>query len=160
MSAQGKGKDEPKSAEKAQTPPAEQPKSGEQAKSAAEKAAEERRKFERSLIDATAHVTEIGESGIPGPPWECRIADISRGGMGLRSRRMVHEGRVIFVTLNVGPDKPPRVLCGMVRQTRYLEGQEYVVGLMFCAPPRSKAVKKWLSQFGLTEDLASEARAD
>src|SRR5262245_30866725 len=51
-----------------------------------------RRRFERVACTKTVRLTELDDFGNPGSTWECRIADLSRAGAGLRSRRMVHSG--------------------------------------------------------------------
>jgi hypothetical protein len=108
----------------------------------------ERRRFERLYADKTVRITELDGFGNPGATWECRVVDISRGGLGMRSRRMVHCGRNVIIEVpNVGGRT--KVLCGTVRQSRYAEGEGYVVGLQFIEVPQSHAVRSWMTQRGL-----------
>jgi hypothetical protein len=76
--------------------------------------------------------------------------DLSRGGLGLRSRRMVHQGRCLFVRIDLGKAKPSKVLFGLVKQCRYSEGEGYAVGLEFRTIPETPTVKAWMAQNGLS----------
>lgn len=119
----------------------------------------DRRRFNRAAMDKIATLMELDEFGDAGPAWECRIVDLSRGGMGLRSRRMVHEGRFVFVIVEMGgPDTPRKMLCGMVRKCRYSSGEGFAVGVLFRAPPQTLPVKAWLTKQGFSPSLAAGAR--
>lgn len=112
--------------------------------------ADERRIFERLALDKSSIVTELDEFGNPAASWSCRIVDLSRGGLGLRSRRMVHQGRCLFIRIDLGKTQPSKLLFGIVKQSRYSEGEGYAVGLEFRTVPESPSIKAWMSQNGLT----------
>lgn len=111
---------------------------------------DERRIFERLALDKASIVTELDEFGNPAASWSCRIVDLSRGGLGLRSRRMVHQGRCLFIRIDLGKNRPAKLLFGVVKQSRYSEGEGYAVGLEFRTVPESPSVKAWMTQNGLT----------
>lgn len=129
--------------------PADTPPSGRAAR--ADPAADEgssRRNWERSSFPRDVRVCELDDDGVPGAEWACRAADISRGGIGLRSRRMVHEGRKIFIRVPTGPDGAEKLLFGVVRQSRYQQGEGFVIGVRFEEIPRTWAVTRWLDAGG------------
>jgi hypothetical protein len=109
---------------------------------------ENRRQFERVAFSNNIRVTELDDFGNPAAGWDCRVADLSRGGMGFRSRRMIHKGRSVLIEFaNVGG--ATKLLFGVVRQSRYAEGEGYVVGVEFQAVPKTQPVRVWLGQRGL-----------
>src|SRR5690606_28447665 len=87
-------------------------------------AAANRRLFERHPVDFRARVTELDQFGNPGMSWECRLVDVSRGGIGLRSRRMSYQGRHMLVEVERARGQV-KLLFGVVRQSRYSEGEGY-----------------------------------
>jgi hypothetical protein len=111
---------------------------------------DERRIFERLALDKASIITELDEFGNPGASWSCRIVDLSRGGLGLRSRRMVHQGRCLFIRIDLGKNRPAKLLFGVVKQSRYSEGEGYAVGLEFRTVPETPSVKAWMAQNGLS----------
>lgn len=80
-------------------------------------------------------LTEYGERGDAGATWSCRTRDIGCGGIGLISRRMVHEDRRVSIRINGGAGQPARVLCGVVRHSCYRQGTGYIVGVEFAPCP-------------------------
>jgi hypothetical protein len=118
-------------------------------RSPAPTAGSNRRQFERHAMDRPARVTEMDEFGNPGPCWLCRIVDVSRGGMGLRSKRMVHVGRGMLVEIDGIPPAQTKLLFGLVRQSRYAEGEGYAVGIQFKALPATTSVRNWMAARGL-----------
>jgi hypothetical protein len=108
-----------------------------------------RRQFERHPVDRPAKVTEMDEFGNPGPCWLCRLVDISRGGLGVRSKRMVHMGRGVLIELDGATPAATKLLYGVVRQSRYVESEGYAVGVQFRSVPTTSAVRNWLSMRGL-----------
>jgi hypothetical protein len=108
-----------------------------------------RRQFERHAVDRPAKVTEMDEFGNPGPCWLCRLVDISRGGLGVRSKRMVHMGRGVLIELDGATPAATKLLYGVVRQSRYVESEGYAVGVQFRSVPTTSAVRNWLSMRGL-----------
>ena len=104
-----------------------------------------RRLHSRHEMGRTARATELDENGLPGAPWECELLDISRSGLGIRSRRLVQVGRVLLVELESGQSEA-RVLCGIVRQSRYESGQGHILGIQFRAMPRGPAIERWMCE--------------
>jgi hypothetical protein len=107
-----------------------------------------RRQFHRHAVDLRCRITELDDSGHPGCSWECRAVDISRGGMGLRSRRMSYQGRRMFVEVVDGRGRR-RAFFGTVRHSRYAQGQGYAIGVEFTSMPRTAAIRNWLAQRGI-----------
>lgn len=112
-----------------------------------------RRAHERRNFDRLVLVYELDDGGIPGPEWQCRAVDISRGGIGLRSRRMVHAGRKLFIRFPAGHGVPEKLLFGVVKQSRYQEGEGFVIGVKFEEEPHSWAIAKWAASHGVAELL-------
>jgi hypothetical protein len=106
-----------------------------------------RRLFDRHTVDVPVTVTEIGDRGHPSDSWECRLIDISRGGIGLRSRRMSFQGRQLLVEVEQSAGIA-KVLFGVVRQSRYSQGIGYAIGVEFRTLPQSPAIRNWLAQRG------------
>jgi hypothetical protein len=120
----------------------------------------ERRRFPRIAVDKPATVTEMDEHGNPGPAWPCRVVNVSRGGLGVRSRRLVHSGRRILVKFAATAGAPVKVLYGVVRHCEYAQGEGYAAGIEFQAAPASKAVQDWLARQGPLARLAPASRTD
>lgn len=104
-----------------------------------------RREHQRLDFERPVKVYELDEAGHPGPEWLCRAVDISRGGIGLRSRRMVHEGRKLLIRVPAGPGGKEKLLYGAVRQSRYQENEGCVIGVKFEELPRTWGISKWLA---------------
>ncbi|MEX2219294.1 MAG: PilZ domain-containing protein [Phycisphaerales bacterium] len=107
-----------------------------------------RRRHERTVFVKPVWVSELNDRGEPGPVWKCRGVDLSRAGIGLRSRRHIHTGRLVILEVP-GPEGAKRALFGIVRQSRYAEGEGYAVGIEFRDPPASDSVKIWMAERGL-----------
>jgi hypothetical protein len=103
---------------------------------------------ERHAVDFAATVTELDHRGQPGASWDCRLIDISRGGVGLRSRRMSFQGRQLLIEVEQSPGTA-KLLFGVVRQSRYSAGEGYAIGVEFRTMPRNSAIRNWLAQRGL-----------
>lgn len=106
---------------------------------------EDRRLYSRYPVDCTCRITEVDDQGNPGATWEGRMADLSRGGMGIYTRRMVHLGREIFVEVE-GKAGNTKLVFGVIRQSRYSEGKGYFIGIEFREPPQTSGVRNWLLQ--------------
>lgn len=97
-------------------------------------AAGNRRDHPRVPLNAVVLMHEMNGPLTAGLPWECQAVDISRSGIGLRSRRMLYDGRRVMVAFRV-PGQAVRVVFGVVRYSRYDAGGFYRVGVRFAAPP-------------------------
>lgn len=84
---------------------------------------------------------EVPLEGIP-----CEVFDISRSGVGIRSRKMMYAGRRVFVVIPTGEEGAPRILYGDIRYARYAERGLYHVGVKFMPVPTSHGIKDWLSE--------------
>lgn len=108
-----------------------------------------RRDFDRYALDRPGRLTEIDQFGNPGATWKVRVVDLSRGGVGIRSRRMVHLGRMVMVELDTAEPGRCKLLYGVVRQSRYAEGEGYAVGVQLRAIPQSTSIRAWMTANGL-----------
>lgn len=63
---------------------------------------------------------------------------------------MVYLGQFLFVEVENAPGAP-RLLFGIVRQSRYCEGEGYAIGVEFRSIPRTSAIRNWLMQRGENE---------
>ncbi len=104
-----------------------------------------RRRHDRVDLDLPSLVTEIDEFGTPGNPWNARVVDLSRSGVGLRSRRMVHLGRKVFVQIFAPDGEERKLLFGLVRQSRYADGGGYAVGIEFHPMLTTSTIRAWVS---------------
>lgn len=112
--------------------------------SAPRSGAQSRRAHVRASVGLEAIVHEIGADNVVGPGLPGRTFDLSRGGVGLLLKRMIHPGKTmaIFIAL---PGKPRSVYFGEVRSCVYVpDGQMYQVGVQFIPAPTAKPVKQWL----------------
>lgn len=62
---------------------------------------------------------------------------------------MVHHGRVVIVELDTSEPGRRKVLYGVVRQSRYEEGEGYAVGVQLRAMPQSSALRSRAAARGL-----------
>ncbi|GIK18276.1 MAG: hypothetical protein AMXMBFR77_10640 [Phycisphaerales bacterium] len=88
-------------------------------------------------------LAELSRNGEPSEPWEAVSLDLSRSGVGLRSRRMVHKGRLVLLAVPPKGNRPGRLYCGKVMQSRYAEGIGYIVGLRFEECPEGIHIDRW-----------------
>lgn len=89
-------------------------------------------------------LTEWDGAGALSVAWEARTLDISRGGVGLVSRRMVHVGRGLLIEISGRHQEPSRLLYGVVRNVRYEPGIGNVLGVQFEPIPEAEAIAEWL----------------
>jgi hypothetical protein len=108
-----------------------------------------RRGYERFTLDRPGRVTELDQFGNPGHTWAVRVVDLSRGGVGIRSRRMVHQGRLVVVEMDTAEPGRCKVLLGVVKQSRYAEGEGYAIGVQFKAFPMTATLRSWMAARGL-----------
>lgn len=106
---------------------------------------QEKRQFERIAVDRRATGVELDPFGAPGAPFECTIQNLSRGGLGLCATRMIHLDRRLFIEVEDAEGKF-RLLFGMVRQVRYVEGQGYIFGIQFEPLPTTGPAAAWMSK--------------
>jgi len=101
-----------------------------------------RRASARFPLKGSLTLFETDFRGTPTAEIVCTSGDISRSGIGFRSRRMLYADRNVFIVVPTPTGK--RVLYGVVRQCRYLEGQNcYHVGVSLLELPGESAIKEW-----------------
>lgn len=99
-----------------------------------------RRAHGRASASAEARLIELDPNGTVGKPQICELVDLSRGGMGIRFRRMLHVGsRVVLVIPTAGA--PPRVLAGEIRNVRYVGEGMHQLGASFLPVPDSAELR-------------------
>jgi hypothetical protein len=116
-----------------------------------------RRAHTRFKIAVTVKVTELSETGTPSASWECTTIDVSRGGLGLTSKRMAYDGRGVLIEVPPAARLGARLLHGTVRSCVYVEGQGYRLGVQFSKLPDTPAVRSWLLKHGLAPSFAPHA---
>ena len=80
-------------------------------------------------------VTELSETDAAVRSWPCCAFGLTRSGLTLRSRPMVHEGRVLAIRIPEAGASEPRQLYGVVKSSSYLMGKGYLLAVEFCAKP-------------------------
>ena len=108
----------------------------------------DRRRHERFGLDHPGRITEIDHFGNPTHSWSVRIVDLSRGGLGVRSRRMVHVGKAVLVECSTAEPGGKKVLYGVVKQSRYSEGEGYAIGVQFRDMPKTASIRNWCTAQG------------
>lgn len=103
----------------------------------------EHRDHARVKYQVEAKVTEIDMHGRPQGTWLCKTSDLSRSGIGLISRRLVHIGRHMLLELETATGT--RVLYGVVRHCAYCEGLGHTIGIEFTKPEDNPTLKHWLN---------------
>ncbi len=108
----------------------------------------QRERFDRFSLRAEIHVTELELDGTPGPTFAAIGVNLSRSGIAFSSKRMVHEGRGLFIQVLTQRQQgaQPRIMFGYVKRCNYEAGRGYVVGVQFAAAPMHPAVSAWLAE--------------
>lgn len=106
-------------------------------------AANNRRGHARLPFGVRVAVHELDDVGVPGEATVCEGHDISRSGVGLRSRKMFYEGRKVILSLTI-PSMQPKYMCGVVKYSRYTYRGLYHVGIQLCALPQTESVRAWM----------------
>jgi hypothetical protein len=106
-----------------------------------------KREHDRKAINLSGEMFEHIEGELPGDAYPCAVVDISRSGVGLHSKKMVHQGRKVFVAI-AQPGTPGRfkMLYGEVRYSRYVERGLYHVGVKFCDVSSSSYLVQWVER--------------
>ncbi|MFN0010765.1 MAG: PilZ domain-containing protein [Phycisphaerales bacterium] len=105
----------------------------------------QRRQHDRLELGKAVTIHEIGAFDAIGPGLEGLAVDVSRSGMGISTRRMMHMDRAVVV-LMPNADGTCRAFHGKVRYSAYKEGGRYHVGVQFCAGSGAASVQAWLRQ--------------
>jgi hypothetical protein len=108
-----------------------------------------RREHERHDLHREATAVDFNEFGIPQSSWRCTVVNISRSGMGICSRKMIHIGRNLLIMIQEPGHAKPRLLYGIARNSRYSAGEGHIVGLQFQTMPESPALRRWAKENGV-----------
>lgn len=88
-------------------------------------------------------VHELDETGTPAEGSQCEGHDISRSGLGVRSRKMYYPGRKVLIAVSV-PGIQPKYMCGEVKYSRYTYRGLYHVGIELCPMPQTETIRTWM----------------
>ncbi len=104
-----------------------------------------RRAFERVACATTAKAFEItaDDTVLPGCP--AIVHDISKSGVGLRTRKMYNVGTRVALLI-AAKENQTRPYFGIVRQSRYAGKAMYAVGIEFTPALQSESVIRWMIQ--------------
>lgn len=105
----------------------------------------DKRDAPRVALKAPVTVYEVGALGVNTQAHPASSIDISRGGIGLLSRRMYHPGAAIILML-VPARAEAKCLYGKVRYSRYAHDGMYHVGVMLAAIPEDRPIQDWMRQ--------------
>jgi hypothetical protein len=143
-SGQGAGKagDEAKRSKFVPPPPGHKEKAGRAADS--EASGREKRIHERRTVERDAIVTEVQHNGAIGVSWPCKTADLSRGGVGLLSRRLVQRGTALLIRIHGVDGKMSTPLYGTVMHARYASDGEHILGVCFGPIPERRSIREWV----------------
>lgn len=104
-----------------------------------------RREHERTGVSKAVVVHELGEYNAVLAGVDGTTVDVSRSGIGISMRKMMHIGRTVII-LMPGPDGKNKALFGTVAYSAYKEGGLYHVGVRFCPNPGGSNVNDWLRE--------------
>lgn len=104
----------------------------------------ERRRHERIAFTTSVVLLELDSGDCPMGEFPGEAVDISRSGLGVRSRRMYHVGRKVLIMLVI-PGHESRYKCGFVRSSRYAGAGQYHVGVEFCETPCAARLSAWIT---------------
>jgi hypothetical protein len=104
---------------------------------------DDRRRHGRVGFSTRAWVHELQPGCAPDAGQLADAADLSRSGMGVRSRRMYYVGRTVIVMLML-PTGERKFMCGVVRSSRYTVAGMYHVGIEFCPMPAGEHINEWM----------------
>jgi len=104
-----------------------------------------RRAFERVPCLTTAMAFEItpDDTVLPGCP--ANVQNLSKSGIGLRSRRMYNVGTQVVILISTKGSQT-RPYFGIIRQCRYAGKALYAVGVEFTPPIETESVTRWMIQ--------------
>ena len=105
--------------------------------------ARNRREHERQDLNKPVRIHEIGDFDRVDAGSDGRAVDVSRSGVGISTRKMLHIGRRVIVLLP-GANGAQRALFGEVCFAAYKEGGTYHIGVRLCPKPESSAITQWL----------------
>lgn len=104
------------------------------------------RQHERKPMPRDAIATEVLADGTIRMSWPCRVADLSRGGIGLISRRLAHRGTLVLVRVAKADGTYNDPVFGAVVHVRYLKDGDHHLGVSFRPVPARGPVRDWVNE--------------
>lgn len=101
-----------------------------------------RRRHDRRDFAVGVLVHELNSEHVPGKGHPAESVDLSRSGIGVRSRRMYYTGTAVVLIIKLKSEN--RVKCGVVRTSRYAGGGMYQSGIEFTHTPPGARLHAWL----------------
>lgn len=101
-----------------------------------------RRRHDRLDFAARVLVHELNSEHVPGRSHPAESVDLSRSGIGVRSKRMYYTGTEVVLIIQLKAEK--RVKCGVVRSSRYAGNGMYQSGIEFTHTPPGARLHAWL----------------
>lgn len=101
-----------------------------------------RRRHDRAEFAVCVLVHELNSEHVPGKGHPAESVDLSRSGIGVRSKRMYYAGTAVVLIIQLKNEK--RVKCGVVRTSRYSGGGLYQSGIEFTHTPPGARLHAWL----------------
>ncbi|MBA4027775.1 MAG: hypothetical protein C0475_01275 [Planctomyces sp.] len=108
-------------------------------KSLSTTAGREQRRHERHPCYYKVAMYDLDDRGNLGAGCDAEAIDISRAALGVRSRRMFHQGRLVAVIM-LQQGRPVRCLFGKVEYSEYESRGNYRVAVSFCQMPYEREV--------------------
>ncbi len=102
-----------------------------------------RREFERVTCAIAAKIFEITPEDCLLPECPALANDLSKSGIGLRSRKLFNIGSRVMILVATKSDRP-RPYFGIVRQCRYTGKAIYSVGVELTAAVKSPTITRWM----------------
>lgn len=99
----------------------------------------EQRRHERHPCYYKVAMYDLDDRGNLGSGCDAEAIDISRAALGVRSRRMFHQGRLVAVIM-LQQGRPVRCLFGKVEYSEYESRGNYRVAVSFCQMPYEREV--------------------
>lgn len=108
------------------------------------RAGPENRRNARKTMARKAVATEVLPGGAIGVSWPCRTLDLSRGGLGLISRRLLPPGASILLRIEGSSGRLGDPIYCAVMHVDYLVEGEHRLGVEFRPTPAGQAVQEWV----------------
>jgi hypothetical protein len=93
-----------------------------------------------------AVATEVLPGGKIGVTWPCETFDLSRGGVGLFSRRLLPPGASLLLRIEGVSGKLGEPLFGGVMHLSYLTNGEHRLGVEFRPMPQDRTLAEWIER--------------
>jgi hypothetical protein len=101
-----------------------------------------RRRHERLEFSARVSIHELSSDDIPGDPQTAEAFDLSRSGIGLRTKRMFYVGTPVLIHIQLRTQRTYKR--GVVRFSKYTSGGWHLCGVEFTNAPGTERLKGWI----------------